>query len=172
MEEITSELDSELCDFLNQVEDDNQKPTEGSIYVAAHNGMSEDMKEIDALYVIENAHFERAVVIYVTWEVAHPKEPKNIEIDFEVDVNKYRKRRIEETRKFRRELACGDYCKKDMDMGLIKHRGYSELDREGGVVDVLTSTLGRHAASIIAFLQGSDTYQAVDLSYDDSWGSW
>lgn len=169
-------LDMELEQHLDQIEADNTdseiRMDDGSVFVVAHNGMSEDMKEIDALYIIESEMLHRSAIIRVTWETATPKEPKDITIEFCTDVETFRKRRIEEARKFRGELADGDYCKRDMDMGLIKHRGYCTLEQPGGVADNLTSTLGRHAASVIAFMKGSDKYKAEDLSYDNSWGSW
>lgn len=172
---IFDTLDSDLEVHLDQIEKANAEVRlgeDGYVFVVAHNGMSEDMKEIDALYIIENEALKRSVIIRATWETATPKEPKDIAVEFCTDIKSLHKRRIEESRKFRGELADGDYCKRDMDMGLLRHGGHSAFDQPGGVADNLTSTLGRHAASVIAFIHGSDKYTEEDLSYDNSWGSW
>lgn len=166
------ELNDELASFLGEVEANNEMADEGIVLVVAHNGMSENMQEIDALYIIESKSNNRAVHIRVTWEVKTPRNPKDIVVEYLTDSNTFKKLRMDATRKFRDNLADGDYCKRDMDMGLVRLRGRQQLRKTGGVAENLTGTLGRNAAAIISFLEGGDSYLNDDLTYDNSWGSW
>ena len=166
------ELNGELDSFLEEVNENNLAIDEGAIFVVAHNGLSEDMQEIDALYIIESKPNDRAVHIRVTWEVKNPKEPKDIAVEYLVDANVFEKLRWDVSRKFRQNLADGDYCKRDTDMGLVRLRGNQYLHQCGGVAENLVGTLGRNAASIISFLEGDESYADTDLTYDNSWGSW
>lgn len=142
---------------------------DNDVFVVAHNGMSEDMQEIDALYIIESDLKQRSAIIHVTWETKSPKEPKEITVEYLKDVQRYKTRRKEVVRRFRENLADGDYCKRDMEMGMIRLRGDQQLY---GVAEVINGTLGRNAAIVLAFLEGGEDYASTDLTYDNSWGTW
>lgn len=171
-EAFIRELDLELEIEVDEVEADEptQHEDAADTFVVAHNGMSEDMQEVDALYIIETAN--RAAHIHVTWDVSAPKTPKLIQIEYLTDDDSIKRRRIESVRKFRGDLASGDYCKRDMELGLVRLRGWQKLHAPGGVVENIYGTLGRHAAAIVSFLEGGDMYLQHDLSYDNSWGTW
>lgn len=166
------ELNGELDAFIDEAGTGAESANEDLVFIVAHNGMSENMQEIDALYIIESEYHNRSVHIHATWEVKTPKEPKDITVEYLTDKEMFRKLRIEKARKFRSNLADGDYCKRDMDMGLVRLRGHQHLWQCAGVMEVINSTLGRNAAVIASFLEGNETYASDDLTYDNSWGSW
>lgn len=141
-----------------------------SVLTIAHNAMTADMKEIQLFAFIEATQRDRAVIIHATWSLSAPKEPSKIVIDYLLDFNEFKNRRIQASREFRNRE--GQYCKRDFDLGLIRATGHSQLHKPGGVADIVYGTFGRNALSIIGFLQGYDKYKAQDLTYNNEWGAW
>lgn len=163
---------NELESFLTAIEENNSELEDHSVFVTAHNGMAENMQEIDALYVIESDLRDRAVHIHVTWELISPKRPKEIKVDYLTDGNLFKRLRLQVVQKFLDNIADGDYCKRNVEMGLIRLRGWSQLHAVSGVSEVLNATLGRDAMVIISFLEGNEFYKDDDLTYENAWGSW
>ncbi|HEO0817066.1 hypothetical protein WKH82_08480 [Acinetobacter baumannii] len=145
---------------------------DNAVLVTGYNAMTVDMKYLCSCFAIEAPLRDRIVVIKAQWELSSPRNPIEIDILYNQNPDELKEFGKKHTFGFRDEVLNTDGFDKEMGIGLVRCRGYSQLFAEGGVADQLNSYYGRHASIIIAFLEGKEDFDKIDMSYDDSWGSW
>jgi hypothetical protein len=146
------------------------------VTVDALNGITEDMQRLDSLVILSCKPTERAAIMRVTWDLKYPKEPVSFDIEYLANnTGKTSSLKLKAFAEFKEHLATGAYCKKNVALNFMKHVTNTPDNghvNHASVHETITATLGRHAASLISFLDGNDDYKSLDVTYDDQWGAW
>lgn len=189
MEAMEDIGDIDIDELLSDIDDMNAAPSamddlyleideangvnDTAVRLSMHNGMTSDMKLIEAVIHIESINLNRHVLINVAWETANPKEPSSINIQYEIGANQELKLLIKDAlNEFSKKTSSSDYCKRDFDMGLARYKGMQALEGDSGLGAAVYAALGRNAEAIVDFLAGGEKYKKIDLTYENKWGAW
>lgn len=147
---------------------------EDDLYVTASSGMKDDMQSIDAIIGIESVKGDRHVLIVVTWKANNLKEPSSIHVQYEpCSQHQFRNILNDAILNFGDKLNEGGYCRRDLELGLLRYKGFQNLSNpRRNFKEAILTTLGRHAHIIVDFLNGGDDYKKLDLTYSNLWGAW
>lgn len=139
--------------------------------VKGYNSVTSDMKHLRSCFAIEMEGQSRLCVVQARWELAKPLKPIEVKTYYYTDPKDIEHFGLEHIYAFRDE-AMTDAHQKEMNIGLMKCKGTTPIHAESGVVHQINTYYGRHAPSIVAFLEGKEDFDKIDTSYDNSWGAW